>query len=136
MLRRFRKGRKSVKGQGLVEFALLLPVFLMLVMGVIDIARAFSNLQVITNAVREGARLGIIPTSAPAAVTTTVNNYLASGNVANCGAPVMANVGTGGAAGANTTVQVTCNFQTMTGTIVPGWTGTIALSRIATMRHE
>ncbi len=51
MLRRFRKDRKSIEGQGLVEFALLLPVFLMLVMGVIDIARAFSNLQVITNAV-------------------------------------------------------------------------------------
>ena len=120
----------------MVEFALLLPVFLMLVMGVIDIARAYSNLQVITNATREGARLGIIPGSAPAAVTAAVNNYLVTGAVANCGAPALANVGTGGAAGDNTTVAVTCNFQTLTGTLIPVWTGTIALTRTATMRHE
>jgi Flp pilus assembly protein TadG len=96
MLHRRQKYRKNIRGQSMVEFALLLPVFLMLVMGVIDIARAYSNLQVITNATREGARLGIIPGTAPATVTAAVNNYLVSGAVANCGAPVLTNVGTGG----------------------------------------
>jgi len=133
---KIRKPKNSESGQGLVEFALLLPVFLMLVMGVIDIARAYSNLQVITNATREGARLGIIPTTAPADVTAAVNNYLATGAVANCGAPALANVGAGGVAGASTTVAVTCNFQTLTGNLIPGWTGTIALTRTAAMRHE
>ena len=126
---------KRAGGQSVAEFAMVLPVFLMLVMGMLDMARAYGALQVVTNAAREGARVGIIPATAPPAVTTFVNNYLTAGGQAGC-ASAGANWGTAGAAGANTTVQVTCNFQTMTGTIVPGWTGTIALSRTATMRHE
>ncbi len=130
-----RKNRKSIRGQSMVEFALLLPVFLMLVMGVIDIARAYSVLQVVTNAAREGARVAIIPTTAPATVTATVNAYLAAGGQAGC-ATAGANLGTAGAAGANTTVTVSCNFITLTGTLIPGWAGNFALAQTATMRHE
>lgn len=126
---------RKTSGQSLVEFALLLPVFLMLVMGALDIARAYSVLQIVTNASREGARVGILPTTDPNAVTTAVNNYLASGGQAGCNT-AGANWGTTGAAGSNTTVTVTCNFQTLTGTLIPGWTGTIALTRAASMRHE
>ena len=119
----------------MVEFALLLPIFLMLVMGVIDIARAYSVLQVVTNAAREGARVAIIPTTAPATVTTTVNTYLTAGGQAGCNT-AGANLGTAGAAGALTTVTVSCNFTALTGTLIPGWVGTFALAQTATMRHE
>ena len=129
------KNLKSIRGQSMVEFALLLPVFLMMVMGVIDIARAYSTLQVVTNAAREGARVAIIPTTAPAAVTTTVNTYLAASGQAGC-TTAGTNLGTAGPAGATTTVAVSCNFNTLTGTLVPGWTGTFALAQTATMRHE
>lgn len=119
----------------MVEFALLLPVFLMLVMGVIDIARAYSALQVVTNAAREGARTAIIPTTAPAAVTTTVNVYLTAGGQTGC-VTAGVNLGTAGNAGDTTTVTVSCNFNTLTGSLIPGWTGTIVLAQTATMRHE
>ncbi len=135
MLRKFIRTSRNDYGQSMVEFALLLPVFLMLVMGVIDIARAYSALQVVTNSAREGARLGIIPGTAPAAVTTQVNNFLAAGGQVGC-ATAGVNLGTGGAAGSNTQVTVSCNFVTLTGTLIPGWTGTIVLAQTATMRHE
>jgi Flp pilus assembly protein TadG len=54
-LRRGRSGRERSRGQSLVEFALILPVFLTLTLGVVDGARVFSAYIAITNAAREGA---------------------------------------------------------------------------------
>lgn len=44
-------------GQSLVEFALILPLFVLLVIGIFDIGRAFFAYIAISNAAREGARL-------------------------------------------------------------------------------
>lgn len=47
------------RGQGLVEFALALPVLLFAIFMFIDLSRASYYYLVFTNAVREGARVGI-----------------------------------------------------------------------------
>ena len=44
-------------GQSLVEFALILPLFVLLVVGVFDLGRAFFAYIAISNAAREGVRL-------------------------------------------------------------------------------
>jgi hypothetical protein len=51
---------RSTKGATLVEFSLILMLFLILVFGIIEFSIALFNKQVITNACREGARVGII----------------------------------------------------------------------------
>ncbi len=48
--------RRSRKGQSLVELALILPLLLMIVMGVIDFGRLFGSYIALQNASREGAR--------------------------------------------------------------------------------
>jgi Flp pilus assembly protein TadG len=48
------------EGQALVEFALLLPIFLLLVMGVVEFGRAWNSYQVVTDAAREGARTAVL----------------------------------------------------------------------------
>lgn len=50
----------TARGQSLVEFALILPVFLILLFGLIDFGMALNRWVVITNAAREGARLGAV----------------------------------------------------------------------------
>ena len=47
------------RGQGLVEFALALPVLLFAIFMFIDLSRAAYYYLVLTNAVREGARIGV-----------------------------------------------------------------------------
>ena len=42
-------------GQAVVEFALMLPLFLLLVLGVMDLSRMFYTKMILTNAAREGA---------------------------------------------------------------------------------
>ncbi len=45
-------------GQGIVEFALLLPVFLLVLMAILEFGMAFDHALSITYATREGARTG------------------------------------------------------------------------------
>ena len=51
------------RGQGLVEFALVLPIFLLLIFGVIDGGRYVYVNSTLSNAAREGARLGSVEAS-------------------------------------------------------------------------
>jgi len=51
---------KHLSAQTLVEFALLIPVFLLLVMGFFDLGRAVFYYSSLTNAVRETARYAIV----------------------------------------------------------------------------
>ena len=50
--KRYKKGR----GQSLIEFALVLPLLILVGVALFDIGRAFFTIIVVTNASREGAR--------------------------------------------------------------------------------
>jgi len=58
-------GRLNRKGQALVEFALVLPLLLLLVVGMLEFARAWNLHQTMTDAVREGARRAVLADSWP-----------------------------------------------------------------------
>lgn len=47
-------------GAAAIEFALVLPILVLLVCGIIEFGLMFYNKQMITNASREGARAGIV----------------------------------------------------------------------------
>ena len=51
---------KSRQGQSLLEFALILPVLVLVLVGVFDLGRALFALITINNAAREGARYGTL----------------------------------------------------------------------------
>ncbi len=51
------------RGQSLVEFALILPVLLLLLLGVLDMGRGVADNIALTNAAQEGARYSILTTS-------------------------------------------------------------------------
>lgn len=48
------------RGQALVEFALILPVLLVIIMGILEFGRAWNMKQVLTDASREGARVAVV----------------------------------------------------------------------------
>ena len=48
------------RGQALIEFALILPAILLLVVGMLEFARAWNLHQVMTDAAREGARRAVL----------------------------------------------------------------------------
>src|SRR3990170_3879536 len=50
---------KQARGQGMIEFALLIPLLVLIVFGAIDLALAYHAQVTLTNASREGARLAM-----------------------------------------------------------------------------
>ena len=70
--------KRSERGAELVEFALMLPILLVILAGLWDFGRAYRTYQAITNAAREGARLAVVPAGVnqKQAVQNRVKDYL------------------------------------------------------------
>jgi len=80
-LRGFARGEGA---QSLVEFAIMLPLFLLLVTGILDLARAVWQENSLAYAVREGTRYAIVHGSAGTPIV---------GPCSNCLNPVSNNLG-------------------------------------------
>jgi Flp pilus assembly protein TadG len=55
-----RRHAHRTRGQALVEFALVLPVFLLIVFGIIDAGRLIFTYNTVSNAARNAARVAIV----------------------------------------------------------------------------
>jgi len=75
--------RRQRNGPGLVEFALVFPIFIMLLLGVFDIGRAVFAYNEITNAAREGVRIAIVNQD-PAAIQDRIVSQTSGTNVDEC----------------------------------------------------
>lgn len=52
--------KPNKKGQSMVEMALILPIIIMLLMGMVEFSRIFGSYLLVTHASREGARMASI----------------------------------------------------------------------------
>jgi hypothetical protein len=138
------------RGQALVEFALIAPLFLMLVVGIIQFGVALNfwlDMQRIAN---QGARWAVVDAypgcprtsppglgcAAPGAFQTFLSNEkIAKGEVINPYICFEAKTGPGGTAAAGDPVTVTIN-RPFTFNLIVGHVGTINLHAAATMRTE
>jgi len=68
-MNRFRRGHADARrGQALLEFALVLPIFILLLVAIFDLGRAAFAYNTLTNAAREGARIAIVNQYKPSIV--------------------------------------------------------------------
>jgi Flp pilus assembly protein TadG len=120
MMMRMKGFRADRSGQNLVEFALVVVMLLLLVVGICEFGRAWNLYQILANASREGARLAALPSgfTSAAAVNTTVKNYLTNGNVD----PAKVTIAIGGAGvdgGTGTQVSITLTYPYKFGYVGP-----------------
>lgn len=75
-------GARGARGVGLVEFALVLPLLLILTLGVVDVSRGFWIKNIAYQAAREGARHLVVRSLADSAsVRGRVQQVVESANV-------------------------------------------------------
>lgn len=74
-----RAGRASSRGQGLVEFALIFPVLMLLLVAIFDLGRLVFAYNDISNAARVGARVAIVDQGNNNARTATINQATSLG---------------------------------------------------------
>jgi Flp pilus assembly protein TadG len=143
-LSRPRRGRVG-RGQALVELALVVPILLLMVVGVMEFGRAWNMSQVITDGARQGARMAALLNNSSAdqdSVRRVVQRALQAGNIV--ATDDMIAIDNGWKAGTNTPVSVTVSVPYDFGVLRPvmqlaeqSFTdGTITLRSRAVMRNE
>jgi Flp pilus assembly protein TadG len=142
--RRFRR-----RGQAMVEYALVLPVFFMLTIGVVDFCRAVYAYNTVSFLARDGARYGVAPSNSTSAIDSYVSSRCTSMLSNSCytppsPSPLPANAagisvsrGTCGSTTSPVVVTVTYEFQAATLMIANLWGGgTLPLQATSQMYVE
>lgn len=136
------KKKNSQSGIAFVEFAIVLPLLLLITFGIIEFGLLMFNKQVITNASREAARAGIVA-SAPRLTNNEIisiaNNYCGNylvtfGSPAN---PTTTPIPLDGTTNFGDRLQVTVQYPYSF--LIPsllGMPNTLNISATTTMRYE
>ena len=135
------RARRTEAGTSVVEMTLVLPLLLLLVFGIGDFGIAYTQWNSLTNAVREGARVGVVfrnPCDAATVETTivdTVSAFAASAGVD--GASITTTV-TNPCAGTGTqlTVRSALPYDYIAMAALAGFAPTITLTAQTVMRNE
>jgi Flp pilus assembly protein TadG len=136
--------RGDERGAVIVEFAVTLPLLLLVLVGIIDFGLVFQQYEVITNAAREGARMAVLPGYAVDDVQNRVAVYLTNAGVT--GTPTTfvtpTQIALGGGLSSlpatKVTVQVEYTFKFLgpVAQLFKGKFGKVTLSAVSEMRTE
>ena len=132
--------RLNERGASAAEFALLLPVLLTILFGIIEFGMIMYGREVVTNAAREGARAGIVqgpPKRTEGEIIAIATNYLTGTGVNT--ADVTFSVAGEGLANPNTlTVTATYLYRFLIPYIpaVVGIPDPLTITTQTVMRHE
>ena len=142
LTKRLRRRRKSERGSELIEFALVFPMLLMVVLAIVDFGFLFQRYEVVTNAAREGARVAVLPGYTTSDIQDRVTSYATAGGLPT--APTVSIAATTITAGSSTwpatTVNVSYSHQYLFLGGIASWFGgsfsSVTLTAASTMRNE
>jgi len=121
--KRRRRSARRRPGQALVEFALIAPIFFLLVLGVVQFTRAYQIYTVLTNAAREGARTAVLyrPSITIDTVVARINTNLNSAALDT--AKAVKTITGFKVAGGSTRVAISYPYTLVWLQNIMGWTG-------------
>jgi hypothetical protein len=129
---------RQENGQSLVEFALLLPVFLLILVGIAEFGRGWMTKNILTGAAREGARVAAVQLNL--ADSGSEGRLAASGVLNSAGIsvpPAVVSVIDPGLSIPSIRVDVTYTYPVFVLNFIPGLPGpNLNLASTATMRRE
>ncbi len=115
MIKLIRKRKKDgEKGQALAEFALLIPIFMLLLFAIVDFGMGFYSWITVTNAAREGARLGAVLATEQQIQDRVYQTSDLPNEAANMTVTVTNAADTGGQPGESVVVTVDYNYDLIT----------------------
>jgi Flp pilus assembly protein TadG len=121
---------RSQRGQSLVEFALVLPVFVVVFFGIMEFGRLWEISNVLTSAAREGARVAAVSEPNIDKAKAAAQNVLTAAHIASATVAI-----SGPNSDKDIVVTISMAYSPLTGTIIPGL-GPFSLTRSTTMRWE
>jgi Flp pilus assembly protein TadG len=138
-----RSSFRSERGAELIEFAVVMPILIFIIAGIFEFGMMFRALEAITNAAREGARVGVLPGYDVPDVQTRVNDYLNASGLTGAHTTTVTNqtlaTGAGTFTARSVNVSYPYTFVVLSGfaPMVGGGTfGSINLTAASIMRTE
>ena len=130
--------RKQRRGAAAVEFAVVAPVFFLLVFGMIEYGRMVMVQQIIVNSAREGCRAAVLDGSTTSGVKSTVITAMSSGNITitTSNVTVSPDPPSNAEFGDPVTVTVTVPFNQVSWLPSPMYLGGKSMTAATTMRRE
>jgi Flp pilus assembly protein TadG len=136
---RLGRATRNRRGQALAEFALILPLILLFIAGIVEMGRAWNIKQAVTDAAREGARYAVVQD--PAITTTAdvkakIEERLALASIETSTIDFSPDFHV---KGSEMTVTVSTTFRMGLIGVLLGWAGApsvVNISTQATMRNE
>jgi Flp pilus assembly protein TadG len=135
ILRRRSRDSQSRRGVATVEFAIVAPLFFLLVLGSIELGRALMVQQVLTNASRVGARDAVTLSGTSSSAVTAATSFANGASVGGVQVAVSPNPSTA-SAGDMISVTVTVPYNNVTWVPAPWFMGGKVLSATSVMRKE
>ena len=124
------------RGVAAVEFAILAPLFFLLIFGMIESGRAIMVQQVLVNASREGSRRAVIEDATVEEVKAVVTDYLAGASVAGTTVTVSPGSLSDLGFGDPVTVSVSVPYSSVSWLPSPWFMSGKTLAASSTMRGE
>ena len=146
--RLFRDRARSERGAEIIELAIVTPIFLILIAAMFDFGFLFRNWEVVTNAAREGARMGVLPAYTCDGSTTDVHDrvgaYMNASGIADASAydvtlktqAVATAAGTFNACVVSVALEQPLPTLKVIGTLTGGSFGNVPVRANAVMRTE
>ena len=126
--------RRQRQGGTLVEFAIVVPFLILVLLGMMEFGRILTIQQNLTTAAREGAREATLPGATEDSVASVVNDYTNQMPTQNLQVTISPDL-EDAKSGEVITVNVTAAANSMTG-FGNRWFGGMGLSASAAMRKE
>jgi Flp pilus assembly protein TadG len=128
--------RKKRRGASVVEFAIVAPVFFLLIFGMIEYGRMVMVQQVLTNATREGARRAVLDGATTNDIRNVVQEYLTNSSIGNATVSVSPDPPSSAGSGEPVTVTVSIGFDQVSWLPSPMFLGGKTMTAESVMRRE
>lgn len=135
--RRWHRIRNNRRGAALVEFAVVIPLFLVFTVGLIEVGRAIMVQQIVTNASREGARIASYnSTSSSTTVSSAISSIMSSANISGATTSVSPSVLSTVPEGDPVSVTITVSYSQVSWVPSPFFLGGRNIQATSVMRRE
>jgi Flp pilus assembly protein TadG len=122
------------RGQAMIEFALVLPILLLVVFGATEFGRAWMAMNVLTHAAREGCRIAVVTEPDIVAVNARITELCTASKVTPTNISVIGPDPLD--PDRRVTVTVQTDFQVLSAKVLGTFSGIIPLQSTCVMRHE
>jgi len=124
------------RGVTIVEFAIVAPLFFLVVLGIFEFGRAMMVHGLLVGAAQQGARVGAMHTAQATDVSAAVNSYLTSAGISGATTVVTPDPPANANPGQDVKVTVSIGYMQVSWLPAPKYLKTVTLSSTAIVQRE